>query len=182
MTRERVTEIGVWQIGGRAGPGGKNGVFGTQEWVNLGSENFQFNLVPKSWDFHSFSLSEWPMHWQEKNQYTCFFKQIFVNSNWIFRYKRLPSNGRWWWRRRERLDHTWRFKKKEKGSEFILFLIFYIRRNGRLTGWAAGCAPIAQEKAFHSCEFYPTTTEMTLFKLVMVVIYISHVFRLVWAN
>ena len=23
MTRERVTEIGVWQIGGRAGPGGK---------------------------------------------------------------------------------------------------------------------------------------------------------------
>ena len=64
--------------------GGKNGVFGTQEWVNLGSENFQFNLVPKSCDFHSFSLSEWPMHWQDKIQFTfslinVFLKQIFVN-------------------------------------------------------------------------------------------------------
>ena len=54
MTRERGTEIGVWQIGGRAGPGGKErslwdtGV--SEPWlrefpIQLGSKKLGFSFI-----------------------------------------------------------------------------------------------------------------------------------------
>ena len=56
------------------------------EWVTIGRKKFNLPFLQLMFFFYKFSLT----------------------LNWIFRYKRLLSNGRWWWRRRERLDHTWR--------------------------------------------------------------------------